>query len=168
MSNDTTKIHHYLHLNPETSEAAHSRIQWEEKQRFSEMGGDNRIVQPMPPDGWSFASKMERERDDARLALLSRDAREMLECGWCGEIMPAPPGFQPPMTHDKLKQTVRLHLLDCKKHPVREVERELEETRKEREEAIAALHDAISRPLGVVPVSADKFYDPKRITLPAR
>jgi len=33
---------------------------------------------------------------------------------------------------------------------------------RENEELKQALHDAILRPMGVVPESAEKFYDPKR------
>lgn len=71
--------------------------------------------------------KMERERNEARHQLLAIFAREHLTCGWCGEMMHAPPGFHPPMTTEKLKATVRLHLLECPKHPIRETEKELEE-----------------------------------------
>ena len=76
---------------------------------------------------WNLARKLERERDAARLELLADRARQMVECGWCGEIMHAPPGFEPPMTREKLKQTVRLHLLDCPRHPIRETERDVAE-----------------------------------------
>ena len=34
----------------------------------------------------------------------------------------------------------------------------------ERDDLVAALHDAIRRPLGTVPASADRWYDPDRIT----
>ena len=71
--------------------------------------------------------KMERERNEARHQLLAIFAREHLTCGWCGEMMHAPPGFHPPMTTEKLKATVRLHLLECPKHPIRETEKEREE-----------------------------------------
>lgn len=71
------------------------------------------------------------ERDEARHALLTLHAREHLTCGWCGDMMHAPPGFTPPMTTEKLKQTVKIHMLDCPKHPIRETEREFEELREE-------------------------------------
>lgn len=75
------------------------------------------------------ARKMERERDEARMKILAQMARETLTCGWCGDMMHAPPGFTPPMTTEKLKLTVKLHMLDCPKHPIRETEKEVEELR---------------------------------------
>ena len=75
--------------------------------------------------------KAQAERDEARHALLTLHAREHLTCGWCGDMMHAPPGFTPPMTSEKMKQTVKIHMLDCPKHPIRETERELEELREE-------------------------------------
>lgn len=75
----------------------------------------------------TLARKLEMERDEARMSLMAMLARETLTCGWCGEMMHAPPGFRPPMTLEKLQATVRLHILDCPKHPIRETERELEE-----------------------------------------
>lgn len=80
--------------------------------------------------------KVERERDEARLALLAQMAREHLTCGWCGDMMHAPPGFTPPMTTEKMKLTVKIHMLDCPKHPIRETEREVEELR-------AVIHETI-------------------------
>lgn len=62
-----------------------------------------------------------KERDEARHELLALFAREHLTCGWCGEMMQAPPNFSLPMTTEKLKTTVRLHLTDCPKHPMREL-----------------------------------------------
>lgn len=80
-----------------------------------------------------FARELERELAEAKHQLLAQFAREHLTCGWCGEMMSAPPGFTPPMTVEKLKKTVRLHLIDCPKHPIRETERELAEVREERD-----------------------------------
>jgi hypothetical protein len=74
-----------------------------------------------------FACKLECELSEARHQLLAIFAREHLTCGWCGEMMQAPPGFTPPMTTDKVKAAVRIHILDCPKHPIRETERELED-----------------------------------------
>jgi hypothetical protein len=79
------------------------------------------------------------ERDAARLELLGMIAREHLTCGWCGEMMQAPKSFTPPITTEKLKQTVRLHLLDCPAHPIRETERELAEERQTVADTRAAL-----------------------------
>ena len=73
------------------------------------------------------ARRLERERDEARMAILGQMARETLTCGWCGEMMHAPPGFTPPMTQEKLQLTVKTHILDCPKHPIRETERERDE-----------------------------------------
>jgi len=81
------------------------------------------------------------ELDEARLALLSQMAREHLTCGWCGDMMHAPPGFTPPMNTEKLKLTVKLHMLDCPQHPIRETERDLEELRS----AIRNLRDVKGR-----------------------
>lgn len=77
----------------------------------------------------AHAEKLERERDEARHELLAQFARDHLTCGWCMEMMQAPPGFTPPMTTAKLKTAVKIHLLDCPKHPLRETEREVEELR---------------------------------------
>lgn len=87
-------------------------------------------------DEWEAVAKGDllntiNERDEARHALLTLHAREHLTCGWCGDMMHAPPGFTPPMTTEKLKQTVKIHMLDCPKHPIRETEREFEELREE-------------------------------------
>jgi len=77
------------------------------------------------------ARKMERERNQARLIQLESSFREMVMCGWCRDMMHAPPGFVPPMTPEKRETMVRLHLLECPKHPIRETERELEELREQ-------------------------------------
>ena len=71
--------------------------------------------------------ELESQRNEARHQLLAILARQHLTCGWCGEMMHAPPGFTPPMTTEKLKTAVRIHILDCPKHPIRETERELED-----------------------------------------
>jgi hypothetical protein len=72
---------------------------------------------------------LERERNEARHQLLAIFAREHLTCGWCGEMMDAPPGFTPPITTDNVKAAARIHILDCPAHPIRETERELAEVR---------------------------------------
>ena len=84
----------------------------------------------------SAAETLQKQLDEARHELLAIFAREHLTCGWCGEMMPAPPNFTPPMTTEFLKQTVRLHILDCPKHPIRENELEVCELR-------AAIHQTI-------------------------
>ena len=50
--------------------------------------------------------------------------------------------------------------LDTLKSAVVELERELIEMGKERARLITAVNDAIRRPLGVVPASAEEFYRP--------
>ena len=87
------------------------------------------------------SKRLERERDEARLAILTQMAREHLTCGWCGDMMHAPPGFTPPMTTEKLKQTVKIHMLDCPKHPIRETEREVEEAEAKLEELRQAVRN---------------------------
>lgn len=71
------------------------------------------------------------ERDKARHELIVLHAREHLTCGWCNDMMHAPPGFTPPMTTEKMKLAVRIHMLDCPKHPIRETERDHEELREQ-------------------------------------
>jgi hypothetical protein len=77
-------------------------------------------------------AQIRAERDEARLQILALFARQHLTCGWCNEMMQAPPGFTPPMTTEMMTQTERRHLAVCPKHPIREVE-------KERDAAVAAL-----------------------------
>jgi hypothetical protein len=86
-----------------------------------------------------FARRLERERDEARMAILANMARETLTCGWCGDMMHAPPGFTPPMTLEKLQLTVKIHMLDCPKHPIRETERECEEYKAARDTLLEAV-----------------------------
>jgi hypothetical protein len=66
--------------------------------------------------------ELETERDILRVQILEIMAREHLTCGWCGEMMSAPPGFVPPLTTETMRETVKLHIKSCKCHPIREVE----------------------------------------------
>jgi len=112
----------------------------ESDQEELQRGGDGHFHDYVKTD---FARKLERELSEAKHQLLAIFAREHLTCGWCGEMMQAPPGFTPPMTTDKVKAAVRIHILDCPKHPIRETERELAEVLEQRDALVEAL-DGIS------------------------
>lgn len=129
---------------------------------------------PQTDKAWSFAqgetvidwdarkrrtcARIEEDFNEARLELLAYFAREHLTCGWCGEMMPAPKGFTPPMTAEKVEQIARLHMIDCPDHPIRETERVLAEER----QWLADTREALKK----VKAERDAAIREKKMSLP--
>lgn len=81
----------------------------------------------------SHACKLERERDEWQINALLKLAVKQLGCMWCGELVHAPTGYEPgtPLNAEQRAQAYQQHVATCPAHPIRDVERERNEARKQ-------------------------------------